>query len=133
MALDIAASVVNNRRMSSSVSRHNTLAAYIPGMEFACGRCEKLFSACTCALGQLKTFVCREDANAEECKQRRARAKTGTGDARKRKYQRDYMRAKRASAKIEYTKPFPGAWEPPKTKARGTATRKDQKIAKSIT
>ena len=158
MALDIAASVVNNRRMSSSVSRHNTLAACTPGMEFACGRCEKLFSACTCALGQLKTFVCREDANAEECKQRRARAKTGTGDARKRKYQRDYMRAKRedhklsevssysrkyqrdymrakrASApKIEYTKPFPEAWEPPKTKARGTATRKDQKIAKSIT
>ena len=134
MALDIAASVVNNRRMSSSVSRHNTLAARTPGMEFTCGRCEKLFSACTCALGQLKTFVCREDANAEECKQRRARAKTGTGDARKRKYQRDYMRAKRASApKIEYTKPFPEAWEPPKTKARGTATRKDQKIAKSIT
>ena len=132
MALDIAASVVNNRRMSSSVSRHNTLAAYIPGMEFACGRCEKLFSACICALGQLKTFVCREDANAEECKQRRARAKTGTGDARKRKYQRDYMRAKRASAKIEYTKPFPEAWEPAKTKARGTATRKDKKIAKDL-
>ena len=121
MALDIAASVVNNRRMSSSVSRHNTLAARTPGMEFMCGCCGQLFYVCTCDLGQLKKFICRDRVRAANPNASHADESAG---CRK--------NGKRESAKIEYTKPFAIAWEPAKTKARGTATRKDKKIAKDL-